>query len=171
MEDQDKNTDQVLDSINSSSTNLNPDSKITKSEEKNEVLNAIKFVYDNVHSAQSLKGVFTMTECLLVIESKNKLIEFFETGNKNFVTDETNEAFLSFVRACEKQQSTGVFHMEGSVLLLNAIRLIEKELSKRKSPADSLKELRQKKTLQTGNHPNGNQNSNSNARKRGGKNF
>jgi hypothetical protein len=149
----------------------------TKPEEKNEVVEAINYIYGNIHTAQSVKGAFTMEECVLVVAAKDKLLKFFETGNKSFTSDDINEASLTFLRGCEKQQATGVFHMQGSIELYNRFKFIEKELNKRKSPSDGLKELRLKKTLQqnpNNQNPNNSTTSNpprnNNNRKRGGKN-
>jgi hypothetical protein len=159
-EEEDNSTDYVPEVVEPLNT-----TKATEQNEKNESVEAINYIYNNIHAAQSMKGAFTMEECVLVVAAKDKLLKFFETGNKSFASDDINEASLTFLRGGEKQQATGVFHMQGSIELYNRFKFIEKELGKRKNPADGFKELRQKKTLQ--NQPSRNNNNNN---KRGGKN-
>lgn len=113
-----------------------------------ELQKAIHEVYNNVNAAQQIKGVFSMQECSAVIKSKDNLLKFFEDGNTSFATEKINEDFIIFVRGVEKQQTTGVFSMEGSVTLLDRLNTIENAIEKRKSPSDAIKELREKKVVQ-----------------------
>lgn len=151
---------------------LNEEETVDIVEQKpNEFESGLRDIYNNVNAGQQIKGVFTMQECMLIIKSKTNLLEFFKNGNNSFTTDKINDDYLIILKAVEKLQATGVFHMEGSMNLFNILTLLEKEIDNRKSPSDAMKELREKKVFQQQKLQNGGGNrGRGNGNRRGGKN-
>ena len=134
-------SEQVTNTSESTTTSINPSVKYTARE-------AIMFIYVNVHQAQGEKGALTMKDCVDYNKAKNDLLKFFEPDNKSYTTKEINEAYLIYLAGCNKLQSTGAFHMDGSCMLFERFQFIEGELKARTSPAEKMKELQQKKTAQ-----------------------
>lgn len=118
------------------------------SKNTNEVLDAIGIIDGNIRLAQDKRGALTMEDCVYTLKATNTLLKFFEPNNKDFANDEINKQFVIFLQAVTKLQASGAFHMEGSMMLWNKLKFIEKEIENRKSPADKLKNLQQKKIAQ-----------------------
>jgi hypothetical protein len=144
-------------STNTSSVTVqNPTVKYTATE-------AIMFIYANVHEAQGSKGALTMKDCVDYNKAKNDLLKFFEPDNKSYTTKEINDAYIFFLAGCNKLQSTGAFHMDGSCMLYERFQFIEGELKARTSPAEKMRELQQKKTAQRQKNNGGNGGNSNNA--------
>lgn len=103
---------------------------------KSDCVTAINIIYSNMDKAQVLKGTFTLQDCRNFLEAKNALLSFFsvEEGRIDYAKQNIFDAFEIFVSGCHKQTASGVFHIEGSVMILNNLELIKKELDDSKDP-------------------------------------
>jgi hypothetical protein len=103
------------------------------SNKKSDCVNAINIIYGNMDQAQVIKGTFTLQDCRNFLEAKNTLLSFFNT-EEGYAKQNVFDAFEVFVSGCHKQTASGVFHIEGSVMILNNLELIKKELDESKDP-------------------------------------
>jgi len=94
---------------------------------KSDCVTAINIIYGNMDQAQVIKGTFTLQDCKNFLEAKNALLSFF-SAEEGYAKQNVFDAFEVFVSGCHKQTASGVFHIEGSVMILNNLELIKKEL-------------------------------------------
>lgn len=98
-----------------------------------ECVNAINIIYGNMDQAQVIKGTFTLQDCKNFLEAKNALLSFFNS-EEGYAKQNLFDAFEIFISGCHKQTASGVFNIEGSVMILNNLELIKKELEDSKDP-------------------------------------
>jgi hypothetical protein len=134
-------------------------------------IECLNFIYQNVHAGQHHKGAFNMEDCREFIKAKNLLIELFtepailcesensteeDTVGATIGTDRNKtekipepryaeqkhlDAYTVVLKGCSVIQSTGIFSMEGSVMILDRLELLSQELEKIKSPTLKMKQL------------------------------
>lgn len=117
---------------------------------------SINFIYGNVQAGQQHKGFLSMGDCRELIKAKNVLLELFtppliegeedespspEGNSVTHAEQKHLDAYNVMLKACSMAQSTGVFHIEGSVMLLERLEFLEKELDKIKSPTLKMKAM------------------------------
>lgn len=103
------------------------------SSKKSDCVTAVNIVYGNMDQAQVIKGAFTLQDCKNFLEAKNTLLSFFN-AEEGYAKQNVFDAFEVFVSGCHKQTASGVFHIEGSVMILNNLELIKKELDELRDP-------------------------------------
>ena len=104
-------------------------------------IESLDIVYNNMDRAQILKGTFTLQECRSFLEAKETLLEFLNLPEGECAKKNVVDAFATFAVCCQAQSSAGVFHIKGSVMILEALELIEKEINDSKDPELKLLEL------------------------------
>lgn len=102
------------------------------------VKQALKTIYDNLEVAQSRTGAFTLLDCKAVRESKNNLVKVIESEDS--VDKDTMDAFRFLSKALDLQQAKGVFSIDGSIMLLEELQLLEKWVNDHKSASQKLEE-------------------------------
>lgn len=112
-------------------------------EQLNEMTQKLMFINFNVEKAQQNKGAFSMEDCRQFLNAYKVLVSLFSDDTKMAGEPEL-EAFVFIVQGCKVQQGKGVFTMEGSVLILEALESLEKAIDARKDPSLKLKELERK---------------------------
>ncbi len=106
------------------------------------VKEAISVIYENLGNAQSRTGAFTLADCRTLRNNKDHLLKVVDDVS---VDKETTEAFQFFSRALEAQQSKGVFTLDGSIMLLEKLELLEKWIADHKSASMKLEEAKEAK--------------------------
>jgi len=94
--------------------------------------------------AQILKGTLTLPECRAFLESKETLMEFLNSDEGEYAKQNVLDAFGIFAACCHKQASAGVFHIKGSVMILESLEMMEKEINDSKDPELKILELKNK---------------------------
>jgi hypothetical protein len=89
-------------------------------------MDTLKLVYDTVEQAQLKKAIFSMEDCRNFLISYKILSDFYT--NKTLVSQKEIDAFTCFCNGVKLQHGKGIFTIEGSVLLLECLELLEKEL-------------------------------------------
>jgi hypothetical protein len=113
-------------------------------DKRKECAESLNIVFNNMDQAQILKGTFTLQECRSFLESKETLSEFLNLPEGEYAKQNIFDAFGIFTACCHKQASAGVFHIKGSVMILEALEMIEKEINDSKDPELKLLELKNK---------------------------
>jgi len=93
-------------------------------------LDKLNFILINVERAQLSKGAFSMEDCKQFLSSIKTLSAFF--SDDKIATHEEFKAFLFILESVKLHQSKGTFTLECSVILLEILESLEKEVGARK---------------------------------------
>src|SRR5687767_10348351 len=118
----------------------------------NHILGKLQFIVLNLEKAQEVKGGFTMQECKAFVECVKPLVTLFSpseeskesSSEEKVAGSEEVEALSTLTHLCEIQQSKGVFSINGSVMILEALEEINEALCALKSQDLKFKELQAK---------------------------
>lgn len=111
------------------------------------ILTKIQFIVLNLESAQAHKGAFKMEDCKTFLNCVKSLVSLFtptEDDSEKMAEQEDVDALATLTQLCAIQQSTGVFSINGSVMILDALEEINEALNAIKNPALKFKELQSK---------------------------
>ena len=106
------------------------------------VKEAINIIYENLGNAQSRTGAFALKDCKALRDNKDHLLKVVDDVS---VDKETTESFQFFSRALEVQQSKGVYTVDGSIMLLEKLELVEQWITDHKSASQKLEEAKEAK--------------------------
>lgn len=107
------------------------------------ILLKLKFIVDNVESAQQLKAKFNLQDCEEFLNVVKTLTDFFTSEEEEKLSDQKEvDAIVKLTDLCESQNSTGIFSINGSVMILHALREINEALNAVKNPSLKFKELK-----------------------------
>lgn len=104
--------------------------------EKSKQVENVDMVFNSIVAASRIKGGLTMQDCRQLTDAKDVLEEFFtvEAGESlPEVTRIQTDALAFLTKLAEIQQLTGVFTVEGSIKLLDALEDISDEIEERKN--------------------------------------
>ena len=111
----------------------------------NPILSKLQFIVLNLEKAQEVKGGFTMQECKSFVECVKPLVALFSPSDEELVAGNAEvDALATLTHLCEIQQSKGVFSINGSVMILDALEEINEALCALKSQDLKFKELQAK---------------------------
>ena len=110
----------------------------------NPLLAKLQFIVLNLESAQQIKGAFTMQECKQFLDCVKTLVTFFTPSEERFADKEEIEALSTLTDLCCVQQSKGIFSINGSVMILDALEELNEAINARKSQDLKFKELQSK---------------------------
>jgi hypothetical protein len=120
-----------------------PESKVEEKPDTENVTN-LKLIYSNIAAGQQIKGKLLLEDCEALIKARDHLYELFtpdEDDNIGVATQESVNSLDVLTKSCQLLQSTGVFSIDGSLLLLKALRSLDGAISDIKDPALKIKEL------------------------------
>ena len=109
--------------------------------EKSKQVENVDMVFSSIVAASRIKGGLTMQDCRQLTDAKDVLEEFFtvEAGEPlPEVTRIQTDALSFLTKLAEIQQLTGVFTVEGSIKLLDALEDISDEIEERKNNAQKV---------------------------------
>lgn len=117
-------------------------------ENKKNLEESFKIITSNIASAQQIKGAMTMEECKKYKESCNLFSKYIEQIDNSPLVEKNIFDSYMIIRACiEKYQATGVFSIDGSVILLEHLTTLEEWLKKNRTAKDKLQEAKKKKQI------------------------
>jgi hypothetical protein len=121
----------------------------------NKPLRLLELVKGNVREGQKQKGKLTMQDCRLLTQAEDVVTKFLtlvsspnkgkEEAEKNvYATEQIYNAFRIILASLEILQTTGIFTVEGSGELLEAMEEISAVLDEHRDPVLKMRDLKEK---------------------------
>ena len=136
---------QQVEDITENTTDTTTTQDKTVEKEDSLFVKHVKMLVANIQAGQEIKGKLTLKDSRDVVNAKKILLDFDGSPEKK-TSDEEINALATFVRLCDLLQSTGVFHLDGAVTLLNALEALETVLNERKDNSAKFAELQKRLT-------------------------
>lgn len=115
---------------------------------QSEYILALNMIIGSIAAAAKIKGGLTMQDCRQIKDARDILVDYFTLEEGDVELSEPSrietDSLAILIKILETQQLTGVFSIEGSIEILDAIEKLSDAMTDKKSVTQKMEEARRR---------------------------